>query len=333
MGIIYVKPFFIFSILIYKILTGGDFMNIINFGSCNIDYVYKLSHFVKPGETIKSDNLNRFPGGKGLNQSIAAARSGLKVYHAGCIGKDGEFLKNVLTESHVDITYLKISDVQTGHAIIQVDDKGENCIILYSGSNYMLDKDYIDYVLREFSSNDIVLLQNEINNVEYIIESAYKKGMAVILNPSPFNNALTKVNLDMVSILMLNEIEGFEFSKETEPTKICNYFKSKYPNLKIVLTLGSEGSIYSDKNETIFCPSFSVPVIDTTSAGDTFTGYFICGMINGMKTYETLKFASAASALAVSKNGASSSIPYKSEVESAIKKLVPNKQCLILPQK
>ncbi len=301
-------------------------MNIINFGSCNIDYVYQLPHFVKPGETINAEKVMRFPGGKGLNQSIAAAKGGIKIYHAGCIGKDGEFLKETLINANVDVTFLKTADVQTGHAIIQVDDKGENCIILYSGSNHMLSKEYIDDVLSNFTSDDIILLQNEINNVQYIIEAAYKKGMKIIFNPSPFHKSLTEIDLNKISILILNEIEAFEFSNRTAPEKICDYFRKNFKDLKIILTLGSRGSIYSDKYETLYCPSYSVVVKDTTSAGDTFTGYFISGMFQGMDTLQILKYASAAAALAVSKNGAASSIPFKKEVDDALNKLVPNNE-------
>ena len=306
------------------ILNQGDFMNIINFGSCNIDYVYRVPHFVKPGETISSEALTRFPGGKGLNQSIAIARSGAKVYHAGCIGKDGMFLKDTMEEANVDVSFLRIVDEPSGHAIIQVDESGENSIILHSGSNHMISRKYIDEVLDNFTGGDIIVLQNEINNIEYIAEKAFNKGMEIILNPSPFHETLTKLDLNKISVLILNEVEAFEFSKEKITEKICGYFRKNFEQLKVVLTLGSKGSVYFDKNTLIYCPAYSVEAKDTTSAGDTFTGYYISGMIRKMKTETILKYASAAAALAVSKQGAASSIPVDAEVEKALRILKPN---------
>lgn len=300
-------------------------MKILNIGSCNIDYVYELSHIVTPGETADSKSLSLFPGGKGLNQSIAAARSGIDIFHAGCVGNDGLFLKELLESSGVNTKYLKVEDASSGHAIIQVDQNGENSIILYHGTNYMIDKNYIDSVLADFSEGDILILQNEISNLQYIIDKAYKKKMKIVLNPSPITDELKKIDLSKISILILNEIEAFSFSGEKKTDKICEYFKNTFPNLSVVLTLGSKGSIYIDKNDKIFCPSYSVDVVDTTSAGDTFTGYFISGLVKGIKIKNALKLATAAAAISVSRKGASSSIPKIDEVDEALKSFSPNK--------
>ena len=163
-------------------------MRLLNFGSCNIDHVYSLENIVKSGETVSTYSLELFEGGKGLNQSVAAARAGLKVFHAGCIGRDGGMLSDLLDSNGVDIRYLRVlDDERTGHAIIQVSRAGENCILLYGGANLRVDKGYIDEVLAEFSENDMLLLQNEISNVDYLVDAAYKKGMTVVLNPSPIN--------------------------------------------------------------------------------------------------------------------------------------------------
>ena len=153
-------------------------MKIVNFGSCNIDHVYSLENIVRPGETVSTYSLELFEGGKGLNQSIAAARAGMSVFHAGCIGQDGEMLSSLLSNSGVDIRYLKVlEDEKTGHAIIQVSGKGENCILLYGGANLAVSREYIDEVISSFDSFDILLLQNEISNVDYLVEAAHKKGM------------------------------------------------------------------------------------------------------------------------------------------------------------
>lgn len=294
-------------------------MKIVNFGSCNIDYVYQVPHFVRPGETLSSTDLNRFPGGKGLNQSIAMARSGCKVYHAGCIGQDGLFLKELLAEAGADVSYLKVTDSPSGQAIIQVDDNGENSIILYSGSNAKITKEYIDEVLLNFEKGDIVVLQNEISNVDYIVEKAYDLGLTIVLNPAPFHEDLKKIDLNKISVLILNEVEAEEFSGESQIEKIKEFFKGK--NIKTVLTLGSKGCLYFDKDTELYCPAFCVDVIDTTSAGDTFTGYFVSGLVKNLDIESNLRYASAASALAVSKLGAAVSIPISSEVENALKTL------------
>ena len=134
-------------------------MKILNFGSCNIDYVYSLDHIVRVGETETTNKLEIFPGGKGLNQSIAASKAGVKVYHAGCVGYDGNLLTDILSENGIDISYLRKTPEKIGHAVIQVSNKGENSIFLYPGSNEMVSEDYIDDVLENFDSGDIILLQ------------------------------------------------------------------------------------------------------------------------------------------------------------------------------
>ena len=299
-------------------------MKILNFGSCNIDNVYEVEHIVSPGETISSASLTHFPGGKGLNQSVAIARSGEKVYHAGCVGRDGEMLKKVLKDSGVDVSYLKSTDTLTGCAIIQLDHRGENSIILYPGANHAIDKEYVDKVLSDFDERDILVLQNEISNLDYIIKKGAQKKMRIVLNPSPFEEKLREIDLNDISVLMLNEIEAAAFCQEKEIDAIYNYFTSNYKNLEVVLTLGAQGCVYMAQGKKIHCPSFSVEVKDTTSAGDTFTGYFVSAMVDNTDITAALKRASAASAIAVSKKGASSSIPTKEEVEEKMPHLKPN---------
>ncbi len=295
-------------------------MKVLNFGSCNIDYTYKVEHFVIPGETLSAAELDKFPGGKGLNQSLAAARAGVDVCHAGCIGTDGVFLKEILEQSGVNTSYLEIKDEPTGHAIIQIDESGENCIILYGGANQKISKKYIDTVLKNFSQDDYLVLQNEISNIEYIIEKAYDKRMKIILNPSPFDESLLKIDLGKIHTLILNKVEAGEFAKTTDIAEIEKYFLEKFNKLKVVLTLGSKGSVYFDKKERYTCPIYPVDVVDTTSAGDTFTGYYISGLINNINIDESLFLASVAAGLAVSKKGAAPSIPKLNEVVNALNK-------------
>lgn len=293
-------------------------MKILNFGSLNIDKVYKVPHFVRPGETISSENYQCFPGGKGLNQSIAAARAGQQVYHAGCVGADGDFLTAVLEKAGVNIDYVKKTDTVTGHALIQVSSAGENCIILFGGSNQEISTEYIDEVLEHFAAGDILILQNEISNMAYLLQRGYEKGMQIMLNPSPMDAFLKNADLSGITWLMLNETEGQDFTGEAEPDKITAALLQKYPELKIVLTLGGDGAVYCSKEEKIHQPCYPANVVDTTAAGDTFTGYFAAAMVEGKTPAEALKLAACAAAITVSGEGASVSIPVRSVVEEQI---------------
>lgn len=290
----------------------------LNFGSCNIDYVYSVNHIVNPGETENAEKLEIFPGGKGLNQSVALAKAGAKVFHAGIVGNDGDLLLTTLRESGVDVSQIKRTDNPSGHAIIQVDGQGRNSIIVLAGANGMITEQYVDSVLVNFDSGDILLLQNEINSIDLIIDKAYNKGMCVILNPSPVNSALEKIDFGKISYIILNETEIQAISGESE--RALKTLKQRYPELKIMLTLGSDGCIYSDSRCEVFHPAFCVNAVDTTAAGDTFTGYFISEIIKETDYRTALRIASAASAVAVSKKGASSSIPEREEVIGFLKR-------------
>lgn len=290
-------------------------MKVLSFGSCNIDYVYSLDHIVRPGETTEAHSVSKYPGGKGLNQSVALARSGAEVYHAGCVGADGEMLRDVLTQSGVNTDYIKEVAEPTGQAIIQVEKSGENCIFLYHGANFCVSKEYIDEVLGNFSAGDILLVQNEINNLPYLVEKGAEKGLKIVLNPSPFNDVIKEVDLAKVWCLILNKTESEGFAEKD----FLEIMKEKYPELHIMLTLGKEGSVYQYKEIFVKCPAYSVKAVDTTAAGDTFTGFFISGFAGGDGAEEAVRYASAAAALAVSKNGAASSIPKHAEVLEFIK--------------
>lgn len=291
-------------------------MKVLNFGSLNIDYVYDVEHFVERGETISSNNLQIFPGGKGLNQSIALSKAGISVYHAGIIGEDGEFLKEILEAANVNTKYLqKTKKVRTGNAIIQKDKNGDNCILLYSGSNHCITKDMVDEILNDFENGDFILLQNEINEISYIVKEAHKKGMKVILNPSPMNEKILEIPLECVDYFILNEIEAQHLVGEKKENEILlECLQKKFPNAELILTLGEDGCMYSGKEGRFEQKSYQVPVVDTTAAGDTFTGYYLAEIFRKHSVKEALKMATRASALAVMKKGASPSIPVLKEV-------------------
>lgn len=293
-------------------------MKILNFGSCNLDYVYSLHHIVENGETEQSEQMEVFPGGKGLNQSIALSKAGATVYHAGCIGSDGALLRDVLHRHGVLSDYLREVDAPTGHAIIQVSRKGENAIFIHSGANGMLDRDFVETVLADFGKGDIIVLQNEVNLLPYLIDRAHEKGMFTVLNPSPMDAGPEALDYTKISLLVLNEIEGERLTGEQEPTRILGELRRRYGELRLLLTLGDKGSYFWGDGQTLFHPSFSVPVVDTTAAGDTFLGYFVRNYAEGHPILSCLKTASAAAGIAVSRKGASPSIPYANEVEACL---------------
>ena len=289
-------------------------MKVLNFGSLNLDYVYQVESILIPGETQASKDRQIFCGGKGLNQSIALAKAGIPVYHAGLIGEGGEPLLEVCKENSVNTEFIRQIPGPSGHTVIQVDKNGQNCILLFVGSNRSMTRAFINSVLDSFDEGDIILLQNEINELDYIIDQAYKKKMMIILNPSPYDNALDSCDLSKVSLFLMNEIEGFQITGEKEPDRILKKVKEFYPNARVVLTLGSDGSMYQDDTGIYKQEIFKVKAVDTTAAGDTFTGYFIASIIEGLSVQEGLELAAKASAIAVSRPGATASIPLRSEV-------------------
>lgn len=290
-------------------------MKILDFGSLNYDYVYGVEHVVVPGETISSRDMEIFCGGKGLNQAIAAARAGAEVHMAGMVGEDGQLFMDICKENGIDVSYLKQVPGKSGHAIIQLDKNGQNSILLYGGSNRKMTKEYVDEVLTGFSKGDLLLLQNEINMLDYIIDKAYEKGMRILLNPSPYDEKLAACDLTKISVFLINEIEGEQITKEKKPEKMLDVLEEKYPGAGIMLTLGSKGSVYANKGKRYRQDIFKVKAVDTTAAGDTFTGYFAASVLKGMPMEEILRKCAKASAIAVSKKGASDSIPKEEEVD------------------
>jgi ribokinase len=295
-------------------------MKILNFGSLNLDYVYKVESFVNAGETIAANSLNMSMGGKGLNQSIAIARAGMQVFHAGMIGAEGIELKNYLNANGVDTRYIDQTDGRQGHAIIQVNTHGNNCIIIYGGSNQKITKAYIDNVLNEFSVGDYMLLQNEISNVDYAINSAYERGLNVVLNVSPIDESIIHMALNKTAWLAINEIEGAALTGCKTIDEIEKQLKKKFPKTGIILTLGRQGAVCIDGLERLSHGVYDVPIVDTTAAGDTFVGYFISCLAQGFSKEEALEKASAASSVVVSRAGAAISIPSMEETTAFLTK-------------
>lgn len=293
-------------------------MKILNIGSLNIDKVYTMDHFVTAGETLASRNMETFPGGKGLNQAVALARAGAEVYAAGAIGPDGQFLVDILRQSGANVDCVQLlSEVDTGHAIIQLDPSGQNCIITAPGANGQLSEAYIDETLSRFGPGDLLLVQNETNNIPYMMKKAKERGLQIAINASPINEALFTYPLELVDYFIINEIEGQAIAgtQETDFNGILNALLKKFPQTAVVLTLGGDGVLYGKGADRAQHGIFKVTAVDTTAAGDTFCGYFLASLSKGLEPQEALRVSSAASAITVSGKGAAVSIPTWDQVQ------------------
>ena len=290
-------------------------MKILVFGSLNIDHVYRMPHLVRAGETLASASYQKNAGGKGLNQAIALARAGQEVCFAGALGKDGLFLRDYLASCGVDVSLLQVVDEPTGHAMIQLDEDGQNAIVLYGGANQRITPEMIREVLAPFAPGDFLLLQNEINLLPEIVEQAKAKGMCVVLNPSPMSDALREL-LPQVDWLILNEVEGEDLTGCARPEEMLQALLGMQPACRVVLTLGEQGAMYADAQKRCFQPAVRTEAVDTTAAGDTFTGFFLSGVLSGASEEASLEMAAKAAAITVSRPGASKSIPSLQEVKA-----------------
>ena len=290
-------------------------MKYLVFGSPNIDRTYCVPHFVAAGETMSADSMELFCGGKGFNQAVALARAGKPVYFAGAVGNDGQMLLDALHADGINADFVKQTSGSSGHAVIQVDPQGQNCIIILAGSNGEITEDDVDKVLQNFEAGDLIVLQNEISCVAYILEQAAKKGMTVALNPSPFNERIAEYNMACVNYLLVNEVEGEAIAGCSEPNAIADRLHAAYPNMNVVLTLGHRGAIYCGKDGSRYTTGiYRTNAVDTTAAGDTFTGYFLAQITDSGDSQLALQQASIASGISVSRKGASPSIPTRAEV-------------------
>ena len=296
-----------------------EITQVLNFGSLNIDHVYTVDHFVAPGETLSSSGYLVNAGGKGLNQSVALSRAGVKTLHAGMIGREGAFLKETLESFNVDTRHVITGDVPTGHAIIQVEkNSAQNSILLYPGANMAIPLDAMERILRSMPSGSWLLLQNEINDVPFLIREGKKLGLKVAFNPAPCSAAVVSYPLHLCDLIFVNEIKAAQLTSETGGhDRLAAAMAARSPESEIVVTLGKDGAVWRCGREEIFEPAVPVKAVDTTSAGDTFTGYFLAAKLRGMTPRESMKYAALASSITVSRHGAAISIPAAEEVFTA----------------
>ena len=292
---------------------------VLNFGSLNIDYVYSMDHIIKPGETEAAHRRGIFPGGKGLNQSVALARAGSETWHAGALGQgDNSILTSVLKDAGVRLDYLKTHDVPTGHTVIQVDPSGQNSIILFGGANRSLKDDEIEETFSHFGKGDLLVLQNEVNGLERMMRLAAQRGMRTAFNVSPFTPDLLDLPLDLCSVLLVNEIEGGAIAgmdPSSDPEELIAGIRRRVPQCAVVLTLGTRGSVLSiPGRDLLACGCCKVKAVDTTGSGDTYTGFLLTMLMKGESPERAMHLAAAAAAISVTRPGAACSIPSLEEV-------------------
>ena len=296
-------------------------MKVCNFGSLNFDKVYAMEHFVEPKETLASVGYMENFGGKGLNQSIALAKAGEEVYHAGKVGKDGQPFIDYLRQYGVKTDYLVKDDATvTGHAIIQTC-KGENCIILFGGANQEIDEKLADEVLSHFEKGDVLLLQNEISSMAYIMKKAHEIGMKIVFNTAPMDAKVFTYPLELVDLFIVNEVEGRGLAgiESRRYQDIIMALREKFPATEIVLTCGADGAYYLYGSTVEHQEAYTVKAVDTTAAGDTFTGYFLACRMLEMTVQDALRTASKAASITVQGKGAAQSIPTFEEVTRAFR--------------
>ncbi len=290
---------------------------ILNLGSLNLDYVYQVERFLRPGETRAAVSRAVFCGGKGLNQSVAAARAGARVSHAGAVGAaDGGRLVELLRERGVETDRILRREVPSGHTVIQVAPDGENCILLWPGANRSLTAEELPGLLAGFGPGDLLLLQNETSCVAEAISLGAERGLEVCLNPSPMDAAAAGLPLERCRVLLLNRGEAEALCGPGAPEEQLERLSARLPETDVVLTLGSAGALLRRAGEgrTLRQEAFPVEAVDTTGAGDTFTGFFLAARAEGRSPETALREASAAAALAVTRPGAAAAIPDREEV-------------------
>jgi ribokinase len=291
-------------------------MKILNFGSINIDLIFRVDHIVAPKETISSSSLVQSSGGKGANQSVAVAKCSLaEIYHAGLIGPEGLWLKEKLNSYNVDTTYIKQIEEPTGQAIIQLDKKGQNSIVLYGGANQKFTKKWIDEVLEDFPANNWIMIQNETNHLDYIIDKAKEKNHKICFNPAPFDNSFFSLPINKIDLLIVNEIEAEQAIGESGVVVALNQLANKYQGTTIVITCGSDGVLYSANGNTGTFGTWKVPVVDTTAAGDTFIGYFLASYLKYDDIDKAIELASRASNITIMNKGAIDTIPTLNQLD------------------
>ncbi|MBQ0044091.1 MAG: ribokinase [Bacteroidales bacterium] len=300
-------------------------MAILVIGSSNTDLVAHAKSLPKPGETILGGEFFVNPGGKGANQAVGAARVGKDVTFCCMTGEDdyGKAAKALFEKEGIDTSYvLSTPEAPSGVALITVDEKAENCIVVASGANLKLTPEVVDGI-KDFASYDIVLAQLEtpMDTIEHIGDLAKKNGVKFVLNPAPAAKLSEKL-LSCIDIITPNETEaeiitGVHIDSDESALAAAKCMHDMGVGT-VIITLGSRGSLVSDAKGSRFVPAFKVKAVDTTAAGDIFNGSLCVALSEGKDIDEAVRFASATASIAVTRRGAQASAPYREEVEKVL---------------
>lgn len=287
-------------------------MTVWNFGSINVDLFYRLPHLPLPGETLPAASHQTGLGGKGANQSVAIARAGAEVHHIGMIGEDNAWVLDRLTGYGVDVTHVGRAEAPTGHAIILVDEIGENSIVIYAGANYAQLVGNIETALADAKPGDILALQSEVSHLAEAAQIARAKGMTVVYSAAPFQPEIARKMLSHVDLLVLNEVEADQLA-ETLGSAI-----EDVPVANMLITLGAQGARWRnhETGEVTEVAAFPVEPVDTAGAGDCFIGYVLAGLDQGLARDEAMRLGTAAAGLKVTRPGTADAIPARDEVEA-----------------
>lgn len=287
-------------------------MAVFNLGSINADNAYRVPRLAVPGETLAATDLARGLGGKGANMSVAAARAAARVVHIGAVGEDGRWAKDRLMEYGVDTRHIAVVPQPTGHANICIDAAGENTIVLFAGANHAISQTTIGTALAEASPGDFFVTQNETNAQTLAARTAKVLGLKVVYAAAPFDAEAVRTMIPDIDLLILNTVEAAQLEQETGSNL------SDLGLSDIVVTRGSEGSTWiSAGQDPVHVPAVEVEPVDTTGAGDTFTGYLIAGLDRGMPMAQALGQASLAAAMMVTRMGTADVIPDLKDLQDA----------------
>ena len=285
-------------------------MTIYNLGSINVDHLYMLERIPKPGETLSSLETHITIGGKGLNISVAAHRSGADVRHIGVVGSADPSVLDMIAGLGLDRALISQVDVQTGHAIIYVDENSENSIVVHGGANHCFSESQIRTALSSAQPNDWLVLQNETNANEIGISIAREKGMKIALVAAPFNAKKMPEQIKKVDLVSMNKTES-ELFEVISGTSIGNL-----KSIDFLITYGADGAVFLSDGVTQRIAAHKVHSIDTTGAGDTFFGVFMAHYTGRGCVKTALKKANAAAAIIVQRRGVASVVPSQKEIDT-----------------
>ena len=292
-------------------------------GSLNMDLVVNVDEMPKKGQTLIGSSFKEVPGGKGANQAVAIARLGGDINMIGKVGSDsfGKTLIEQLKNDNVDTEYVQIENCASGVAMITVDKNAENSIVVAPGANFRVLEEDIDKCIDGIKKSDIVVLQLEtpLNTIKYALEKSKELGKYTILNPAPAVKLGDEI-IKNVDLLTPNETEleilsGVKIENEDDIKKAAHVMIEKGVK-ELIVTLGSKGSLYINEETMNFKKSYKVEAIDTTAAGDSYTGALAVALSQDKGMEEAMDFASKVGALSVLKEGAQSSLPTLEDVEN-----------------